>query len=73
MVFYRKDIMVDTRKYNKQRQEYYAAHYRQMPLKLNLEKDSNVIWFLDHIIGNGAKNAYLLDLIRADMKKRQPK
>ena len=44
-----------------------------MPLKLNLEKDRDVIEFLDTVIGNGEKNGYILRLIREDMKKRQSK
>ena len=65
--------MVDTRKYNSQRNAYYKRAYRQMPLKLNLEKDRDVIEFLDTVIGNGGKNGYILRLIREDMKKRQAK
>lgn len=66
--------MVDTRKYNEYRNTYYKDKYKQLQIKLRLEKDNDVIEYLDYIVKEGlSRNQYIIQLIREDMKKRTPR
>lgn len=46
---------------------YQATHTRQIPLKLNLKTDADIIQRLDAVEN---RQGYIKELIRADMKKR---
>lgn len=46
---------------------YQATHTRQIPLKLNLKTDADIIRRLDEVEN---RQGYIKELIRADMEKR---
>lgn len=52
--------MVDTRKYNEYRNTYYKDKYKQLQIKLRLEKDNDVIEYLDYIVKKDCRGISIL-------------
>ncbi len=63
--------MVDTRKYNAQKNAYNKKHYKQVSLSLDKQKDSDIIEYLAGV--QMPVNILFKELVRNEMKTPQEK